>query len=98
MNQQSKAYARYLDKFKDNPKYEITWSDPIISKYPETNIASKVETSARSKRVVISPEGNIIELHDTYANGMLVKAFIFKNKEDHNKYIPPMPFNIYHEF
>jgi hypothetical protein len=99
MNKQMQIYENYKNKFKDNPKYEVKYATIEMNKYKELDEMPKLtKTGAMSIKVVESPIGEIIELHDSFANGMMVKAFIFKNMNEWRKYYPVATFSEYFEY
>ena len=94
-NKQSEAYDRYLEQFKDNPKFEMFYEVNLASA-KDLGLINKVEGSGQKDGVFLLTDGRVAERMLEF--GWMTRFFVFKNKEEWERYNPPMPRSVYFEY
>lgn len=95
MNKQSEIYAKYLEQFKDNPKYEVIHNINLQGAEYLGQV-NKVNGSGQDDGVFLLSDGRVAERELQF--GWINKFFVFKNKKEWEKYNTPMPRSVYFEY
>jgi len=96
MGKQSRAYAQYLEAFKDNPKYDRIY-DVSLAGAKRLNVSKKHDSGdGQPDGVFLMPDGSVIERK--ISCGWLSQYFKFNSLDEWKRYRSPMMSNVYFEF